>query len=225
MNNQITRLDWSYNKLYNGCMLASVAHAIMVAHFPDIANEHSWDGINYSVQDSAGMRGTITFQRGFCVAAFRDDNSTRLEQELTKAQEYFDGAPNGLYQLAENEALQYLLDSVDGNTVPVITTAFWGHNDDFSTTDTIDSMLENGGILLERQLMPIDESFESWKDYYEMSETQMDLLHSIYARLIQNEYQTITLSKDEIEMIGAPDLNGIEASRESFNEIGIQLEA
>ena len=48
-----------YN-LWKGCILASIAHAIMVSHYPLSACEHSWEGNNYSFQDMSGIRGTIS---------------------------------------------------------------------------------------------------------------------------------------------------------------------
>lgn len=75
---RINCIPWKPDELKDGCILASLAHAIMVAKYPFLANEHSWDGANYSVQDSEGQRGTITFLNGICVAAFRNDNSERI---------------------------------------------------------------------------------------------------------------------------------------------------
>lgn len=54
MREPITELNWSIDQIWRGCTLAAIAHAIMVAHYPMFSNEHSWDGFNYSLQDSAG---------------------------------------------------------------------------------------------------------------------------------------------------------------------------
>ena len=61
MSHNINKIQFKIQDLYKGCMLAAIAHAIMTAYYPEGANEHSWDEMNYSVQDSAGTRGTITF--------------------------------------------------------------------------------------------------------------------------------------------------------------------
>jgi len=66
----INRINFECETLWKGCILASIAHAIMVSHYPEFSNEHSWDGINYSVQDTSGTRGTITFHSEYCVGAF-----------------------------------------------------------------------------------------------------------------------------------------------------------
>ncbi len=47
----------SKEQLWKGCILRSIADAIFVAHAPDFSHESSWDGFNYSVQDSQGGRG------------------------------------------------------------------------------------------------------------------------------------------------------------------------
>jgi len=83
VNTDLNEFGLSKEELWKGCILASLAHAIMVAHHPNLSNEHSWDELNYSVQDSSGGRGTITFSLDYVVAAFRNDNSHRLNQGNT----------------------------------------------------------------------------------------------------------------------------------------------
>jgi len=220
-----SKLNWKIDQLWNGCMLASIAHAIMVAHYPELSNEHSWDGINYNVQDSAGIRGTITFHPEFCVAAFCNDNSDRITTDtFTNVSEYFKGAPQEIVKLAEEEALQYLLHNVNGKTIPVITTAFWGSKNELFTGDSFDLMMQNGAVLLERQLMDSDLSIKAWKEYYDMSERQVDLLKLIFMQKIANPKDIISISKKEVEMIGANEEEGLNESRESFEEIGIECE-
>ena len=125
---KINQLSIKRQALWEGCMLASIAHAIMTAHYPEFENEQSWDGINYSVQDSGGTRGTITFHPQYIAAAFRNERSSRLsaKEGFKEAASYFEGAGGAILRLAEEEALQYLLDDVNGKTLRLITAAFWG---------------------------------------------------------------------------------------------------
>jgi hypothetical protein len=220
----IFEVQWTREQLWKGCMLASIAHAIMVSRFLEISNEHSWDGINYSVQDSAGTRGTVTFHTEYCVAAFRNEKSRRISSGEINADRYFKGAPHKIIELAEAEALQYLLDKINGKIVPVITTAFWEKENKIFTRDSYDEMIENGGFILERQVMDTDSAINVWVDYYEMDERQVVLLRSIYERKISNPTNVISLSKDEIGMIGTDDLEGLAESKSSFEEMGILLE-
>ena len=92
MSSNLYTIQLEKERLWKGCMLASIAHAIMVAYYPEVSNEHSWDGINYSIQDSAGARGTITFSQDYFVAVFRDDDVERLvKNSMREYKHYFDG--------------------------------------------------------------------------------------------------------------------------------------
>lgn len=64
-------------------------------------------------------------QSGVCVVAFLRDSSNRVNSanKIKQAKEYFKGASNEIIKLAETEALQYLLENVDGRTIPLITTS------------------------------------------------------------------------------------------------------
>lgn len=102
MLNNINEIKWRKEQLWEGCLLASIAHAIMVAHYPEQANEHSWDGMNYSIQDSSGTRGTVTFCSEYFVAAFRNEDSERVSHinNIKQAKEYFEGSPKEIINLA-----------------------------------------------------------------------------------------------------------------------------
>jgi hypothetical protein len=128
INNQLNK-----NNIWNGCILASIAHAIMVAQYPELSYEHSWDGENYNIV----------------------------------------------------------------------------------------KIVQGGGYLLERQLMESDSAFESWRDYYEMTSEQVELLKSIYDRKVNNPDENIMLTKREIEIVGAESPEGLSESMASFEEIGV----
>lgn len=175
-----------YNKddIYKGCILASIAHAIMIAHYPELSYEHSWDGNNYSVQDSAGIRGTITFTEQYCVAAFRNENSKRL-MKIQTANNYFKNAPKQVIEIALKDTLQYLLEEINSEIIPVITTSFWGTKDELYSNDTFDDMNFNGLNILENQLLCVEVAIKNWKEYYDMSTEQTKLLNSLYNKKFQ----------------------------------------
>lgn len=221
MSKAVSELQWNGDELWRGCMLAAIAHAIMVAHYPELSNEHSWDGLNYSVQDSSGSRGTITFGTKYIVGAIRDDSSKRIVTKK-EAIDYLDEAPYEVVELAKNEALQYLLEDIDGNVQPIITLSFWGTTDSIYSSDSEEVLYEHGISLLEFQLMDIEEALESWKDYYEMSSSQYELLVLLYNRKVKNSQGKIFLTKEEIKKIGNAEQEGLDESIISFNEIGIE---
>src|SRR5207248_1258528 len=114
--------------IWPGAILGSIAHAIFVSHCPDLSCEQSWDGSNYNVQDSAGSRGTIAFSGEKFVGVFFYERSDRnpfhskSEYELDR---FFTGLPHDLRSLAQDEALQYVLQESNGAAIPIITSAFW----------------------------------------------------------------------------------------------------
>lgn len=225
MSNTVYKFSLMKQQLWEGCMLATIAHAIMVAHYPELSNEHSWDGMNYSVQDSEGVRGTITFSKNYYLGAFRDDNSKRLakKDELIKYTAYFSKAPQNIKQLAKQETLQYLLVKVDGRINPLITTAFWGNKEEAISRDKYDDFVHNGGFLIKKQVMDWKKGIDSWREYYDMTQQQCDLLKIIYDKKIIQSNKIIKLNKYEISMIQADD-EGLDESRTSFGEIGVMWE-
>lgn len=220
MNNDLNELDWSKEELWKGCILASLAHAIMVAHHPNLSNEHSWDELTYNVQDSSGGRGTITFSTDYVVAAFRNDHSERLNKG-NYAISFFEGAPIEVMKIVESETLEYLLDDFQGSVKPLITASFWGTDNKCFSVDSQETLYEQGAYLLEYQLMDFEEALESWKEYYDMSHEQSELLTSLYNRKITRPMDSIVLTKKEIQSIGTYDEEGLNESEVSFGELGI----
>lgn len=218
LNSQLNK-----NNLWSGCILASVAHAIMVAHYPELSYEHSWDDDNYSFVDDSGGRGTITFKDNYFIGAFRNDNFPR--DDIPTAIDFFTGAPKDVIELAKSETLEYLLEEdEDGTISPSITTAIWGDNDTITSIDNIVRIVQCGGYLLEKQFMETDSAIESWRDYYEMTPEQVELLKSIYVRKVNNPHEYITLTRNDIEIIGTENPEGLSESETSFEEIGIYWE-
>ena len=213
----------SKEQLWKGCILRSIADAIFVAHAPDFSHESSWDGFNYSVQDSQGGRGTITFHPKYTIVCLQDVNSERIDEWIDAAN-YFEGAPPEVVDIAKEEALQYLLEEVEGETVLFITTAFWIDDNGAYSIDSFEEMEENGGFLLEIPMLDTKSAIERLEEEYELTEEQIDLLQLVYERKIQNPTEEITLSKEEVAMIGTNDSEGLEESKESFEEMNITWE-
>lgn len=215
----IMEQGWSHEELRQGCILASIAHAIFIADAPELAHEISWDGFNCNMNNSQGSRGTITFHPDFFVAGFRNDE---LSSDSLSAKDYLDQAPEKVIQLAEQETLQYLLDDVDGETLPSITTAMWGDRNQVFSCHFFDEMLVRGGELLEIQSLDPEAAFEACEEEYEFTEEQMALLKKLFYLKIAKPNEAITLSQRDIDAIGSRNEEGMNESRISFAEIGIE---
>ncbi|PEF37655.1 hypothetical protein [Bacillus wiedmannii] len=217
------KLHINKEQLWKGCILKSIANAIFVAHAPDFSHESSWDEFNYSMQDSQGGRGTITFHPDYTIVCLQDVNSERIDERIDAAN-YFEGAPSEVIDIAKEEALQYVLEEVEGETVPFITTAFWIEESGAYSIDSFEEMEEHGGFLLEIPLLNLQSAMERLEEEYELTEEQIELLKLVYERKIQNPNEEIMLSKEEVAMIGTDDSEGLEVSKESFEELNVTWE-
>lgn len=214
------KLHINREQLWKGCVLNSIAHAINVGHCPDFSHESSWDGFNYSMQDTQGGRGTITFHPNYTIVCLQDVNSERID-EWIDAENYFEGAPSEVIHIAKEETLQYILEEVEGETVPFITTAFWIEDSGAYSIDSFEEMEEHGGFLLEIPLLDLQSAIERLEEEYELTEEQIELLQLVYERKIKNPNEEIMLSKEEVAMIGTDDSEGLEVSKDSFEEMNI----
>lgn len=213
------------NTLWEGCILTTIAHAVMVEQYLELSNEQSWDGMNYSVQDSCGCRGTITFHKKYLVAVFQDNNNKKMmKQCIEKGAIHILGIQQKIIEdIADKEALQYVLDDVDGITVPLVTTGFWGINIDIFSKYEYEVMEENGAYILANQIKSFEENIQALIDYYDMSEKLVRLAESIYFRKIRNPNNKIQLHKNERNIL--LETYGIELSacKQTFKEINIFL--
>ncbi|WP_242311080.1 hypothetical protein [Bacillus cereus group sp. BfR-BA-01331] len=217
------KLHINKEQLWKGCILKSIADAIFVAHAPDFSHESSWDEFNYSMQYSQGGQGTITFHPNYTIVCIQDVNSERID-EWIDAVNYFEGAPSEVLEIAKEEALQYVLEEVEGETVPFITTAFWIDDNGAYSIDSFEEMEEHGGFLLEIPLLDTESAMERLEEEYELTEEQLELLQVVYERKIQNPNKEIKLSKEEVAMIGTDDEEGLEVCKDSFEEMNITWE-
>ncbi|KXY37454.1 hypothetical protein [Bacillus mycoides] len=217
------KLHINKEQLWKGCILKSIANAIFVAHAPDFSHESSWDGFNYNMQDSQGGRGTITFHPDYTIVCLQDVNSERID-EWIDAENYFEGAPSEVIDIAKEEALQYVLEEVEGETVPFITAAFWIEESGAYSIDSFEEMEEHGGFLLEIPLLDLQSAIERLEEEYELTEEQIELLQLVYERKIKNPNEEMMLSKEEVAMIGTDDSEGLEVSKESFEELNVTWE-
>ena len=203
-------------KLYNGCIFMAVAHAVTVGEYPELNYEHSWDGINYCMNNSQGCRGTITFDKKYIIAVFQDISAQRPYQD---AMNYFKGAPEGIVELAKTEALRYVMENIDGETKPCITAAFWGTWDELYSTLAYDELMKNGAYILAIQLMEIDEALRACDDYYGLTDEQMDLILSLSKQRSQMDFSIPIVLKKTGALYG--DMDEIRAS---MSELNIKLE-
>lgn len=218
----MVKIGSNYYNIWKGCITASVAHAIMITRFPELDYEQSWDGSNYSINDSQGSRGTISFKDEICLAAFRKESIT-ASNNIFEALEYIKDAPLSFHKLAKSDTFQYLLENKKGKPQPSITGAFWG--DKFGLYSMVDltEMFVDGGHLFKNMVLSFEENKEAWIKYYEMNNNQIEVLDYVIERISVNQENNFILEKNYVKLIGAEDEDGKAASIESFAELGIKI--
>ncbi len=209
----------SYKNILENTIIASVSHAIMVSTYPELNYEHSWDGINYNYNDGEGTRMTISFEENYCVGGICNFNYPYIK-DLNK---YLEGVPKDIKDTFIDETSQYLLEEIDGKTIPVLTTMFWFKKDKINFVGKYEDFLMNGGNILEEFSIEKQKYFEKCEEYYEMNFNQISLLKSIVEKKFRNIKHDIYLSPKEVKMIGGNKKNLYE-SQESFKELDIYID-
>ena len=208
------KINANPKELYEGCVFAAIIHAVTVGEYPEFNYEHSWDGINYSMNDSQGCRATITFHPNYVIAVFQD--MSKFNSHMA-AYDYLTDMPDEILKVAESEALQYVLQDIDGEIKPVITAAFWGTWEELFSNQTWESILENGGFILEKQLLNHNEALAQWDDYYGLNNEQMDLIESLFERKMKNSGKEIHLLPGQMSCL----YGDVEECIESLRELNI----
>ena len=185
-------------RLYEGCIQAAISHAVAAGMYPELNYEHSWDGINYCMNDSQGCRAAISFHNEYIIAAFQDMKKVDWNREAIA---FFDGATKEMFEIAKNEALQYMLTNVDGVVKPVITAAFWGTWDKLNSVQTFDSIVENGGHIIRSQLLPYDNAMDEWRNYYDLDSNQISLIQKLFNAKIGSSDEIHILHDDELKLL------------------------
>ncbi len=216
----------SRQQLWRGAVLSTIAHAIWIAQDPILAYEQSWDGRNYNIQDSQGALGTITFAELGVIGAFFDAHSPRSPFRSNKTYTtapFFEGMPTALWEIAQAETLQYLLQEYQGSDVPLITAAFWSEGENLASTEPWSEVFDNGAHLVRIQLLEPEDAIADLQSNYELSPQQVNLLRSLFIRKTAAPDIPIILNDQERSITVTQGATGVEESRELLAAIGIVL--
>lgn len=208
------RIKIKPRQLYQGCILAAIIHAVTVGEYPELNYEHSWNGFNYCMDNSRGCKATITFHPQYIVAVFQDISKFNLQSDVY---DYLSGIPDNILEVAKSETLQYVLNDIDGKRKPIITAAFWGTWRELFSNQLWNEIRNNGGYIIENQLLDYQKSLKRWDDYYGLNNRQMDLIDSLYRQKISYSKKPILLNKNEICSL----YGDIEECKKSLGELDI----
>lgn len=219
--------------VWPGALLATVFHAVFICRAPFMSSMHSWDGLNYNVQNGEGSRGTIAFggNGGEFVGVFYFEESSRnpLKRRGGNA-DYVSpvrGVPEKFMRLSE-KALAYVHEDVDGVSRPVITSAFWSgaSGGRIEANEEWASVLEHGAVLVSNELSSVDVAMERWVEGYELEGDAVDFVKSVFELRLRHKERRLILDLRRLGFLRelSSDEEGFRASLETFGEIGIQFE-
>lgn len=171
----------NYDSLYKRCIMASIAHAIMVGRYNLLASEQSWDGYNYNFQNMEGIRGVISFYKGIYVCVTQNNVEYAKYNEFHTSKLFY-GAEEKIIKLAKDEALQYMLVDYNGNSIPFISTAFWGDRNSSFSNQSEAELIEISQKLIMPFLYSESDAKKFWRDYYEMSAEQYKMMEDIFEK-------------------------------------------
>jgi hypothetical protein len=227
-------MDYPLSKnIYPGAIFASIAHAIFILKAPFLAHEQSWDGNNYNVQNSEGSRGTIAFEGdgsnfvGVFYLGESRRNPTRFRPvDVKLSLSFLHGLPIELKILAD-EALQYVLQDIDGKNLPIITAAFWGKLNDsrISAIEPWPDVVKNGAVLIKNQTLQTTDAIHAWSKEFEFTPSQTSLTTLIFEKKMIAKRSPVYLTPADAQQLlsMADDNEGFQACQESLGEIGVFL--
>ncbi|MGL6074538.1 MAG: hypothetical protein ACRC8S_10300 [Fimbriiglobus sp.] len=202
--------------------MSSIVHATVQPRF-DLYFE-GWTGDVYQLNDSSGTSGVVVFLVDGAVGCFYDVHSPHSWEWLRENQDsLFVGMPSDLQVIARRIALQYLLQDIDGQAVPVVSAVFWAESGNLSAAVPWSEFLENGGHILRIQLLEPDAALAEWTAGYELTPEEVEFAQRVFEQKQAANSSWIELEESDAEWLQeqAETPEGLTQCRQSFAEIGI----
>lgn len=208
-------------QIVSGCLISSIAHAIMMNEYPDLSYELSWDGDNYSKLFER-YRMTISIKEDYCVGAIRNDEFRGVSQQEIDALINESDFPPQAIDLLKSETLEYvLMNSEDGRVIPVVTSLYYCNTERLLIIANDKESLTADVEALAPFIASMEQQVEYWKDYYEMSEENVVLLLDLFKTKSERFHAPICLTDTQKKMLPGEDIN--EECIISFAEMNIAL--
>lgn len=225
-------IDLPTVSLWHGCLLASIAHAVGIARYPEVAHLHSWDGHVYNVCTTDGVRASVCFgfdsvelpTRLACSCLNPKSDRAVLPSAPAPLFRFFPDIDLPTQQLAE-ETFQYLLTEHAGSVVPWVTTGMWGDGIALRSVDSSEVFFREGGTALSRQMLPFDAALREWSRDYGLSKQEEELVSILHRRVVAAFPEEVVVSPAEWSVLESHGAEGLDESTRSLSELNIRIEA
>ena len=218
------RLVINGGALWEGCILASCVHGVMLAEYPFTLRENGWFGEIYRVQNEEGSKAVLVFseENELLMGMFDDRKSLRSKLILSDqyARSHYKEAPQEIRDAAE--ALSVLFEDTAGRKkLPVVTTGFWEEEGQILSRDSYEDWFEHGGHILAAQMLPFEEAMSYYQVKCSMDAPRMEIAERIYRERIKSPKAKVVLKKEEIEVLEAAGPYNMDICKEVFEQFGV----
>lgn len=175
--------------VYERCILAALAHAVMNGRYPELAAEQLWEwGLmkNYSFLDMEGIRGAMSFKDDYFVCVLRNESSFIFGKDRL-LREFFGEADEDIRRLAAEQTMMYLFYRLDGKTEPAASAAFYGRGGDIFSVHSEAEIMRISENVIYPFVCSENEALEHWEGYNDMTKDQAELVMEIYRQRIGTE--------------------------------------
>lgn len=212
--------------LWQGAIFSTIAHAIWIMTHPIFAYEKAWNDHDYTIQNSEGAHGVITFAEETTIGMFFDVHSPRnpfRSKAIYDLDHLLSDMPTNIRFLAEQKTLQYMLDEYEGWTTPIITASFWSRGEYLTASEPWAKVLVHGAHLIHAETLPLEDSITILQERYEFTPGHINLLQSLFNRRMHASVKSTVLTDTEIKAISQTDCAGIKEARELLASVNIVL--
>lgn len=172
--------------LLNGCVVASLAHALAMSKYPDFSYEQSWDGYNYSFKQLFGLSGSFSFAKNRCCGAVRiNGNYDKMKKQ------YVSSYPAEINWLINNECLQYLLEQQENGVTPLYSSTFWIDGEHVISFDDADGLTS----VLSLFLGDHEAIFDTWVRYYSLNSREVIFLRRLTSQKMRAGFSDLFIKK------------------------------
>lgn len=225
----INQLAIEGHKLWEGCILASCVHGVMLAEYPFTLDENRWSGGIYVMENEGREKASLVFsnddENELMLGMFCDLMSPRTDLVLSEeyARSHYRGAPEDLQDMAE--ALSLLFEMKDGEkSLPFVTAGFWGEEGRIFSHDPYEDWLEHGGHILEVLMMPFEDAMAYYEVKCSMDAPRREIAERIYRERIKAPKARAVLKREEIGALEATGPYNIRVCQEVFGQFGVVFE-
>ncbi len=213
--------------LWEGCILASCVHAVMLAEYPFTLRENRWSGGIYVTQNGRREKAALVFSgdNRLQLGMFCSFGSQRTSLVLSEqyAWSHYKEAPEEIREMAQALSILFI-EKAGEKELPFVTTGFWEEDGLILSRDNDEDWSFHGGYILEPQMSPFEEAMSYYEEKCSMDGRRMEIAERLYRERIKSPNEKVVLTREEIEVLTETGPYNIGVCQEVFEQFGVIFE-